>query len=111
MISLEDVVSSSFVVFAQNVLYALTDQGMTIIPSTLGTQAVSCSYKAASGFLYPLERGFIFVHKPPLHIRFEEVAFVNFARSQGPGKAFDFEVELKTVRAQRRCFQNVVSVI
>jgi len=61
-----------------------------------GTQAVSCSYKAASGFLYPLERGFIFVHKPPLHIRFEEVAFVNFARSQGPGKAFDFEVELKT---------------
>jgi len=61
-----------------------------------GTQAISCSYKAASGFLYPLERGFIFVHKPPLHIRFEEVAFVNFARSQGPGKAFDFEVELKT---------------
>ena len=64
---------------------------------SLGTQAISCSYKAASGFLYPLERGFIFVHKPPLHIRFEEVAFVNFARSQGPGKAFDFEVELKTV--------------
>lgn len=61
-----------------------------------GTQAISCSYKAASGFLYPLERGFIFVHKPPLHIRFEEIAFVNFARSQGPGKAFDFEVELKT---------------
>jgi len=61
-----------------------------------GTQAISCSYKAAAGFLYPLERGFIFVHKPPLHIRFEEVAFVNFARSQGPGKAFDFEVEVKT---------------
>ena len=62
-----------------------------------GTQAISCSYKAAAGFLYPLERGFIFVHKPPLHIRFEEVAYVNFARSQGPGKAFDFEVEVKTV--------------
>lgn len=39
-----------------------------------GTPAVSCSFKAAAGYLYPLERGFIYVHKPPLHIRFEEIS-------------------------------------
>ncbi|CAG9824663.1 unnamed protein product, partial [Phaedon cochleariae] len=61
-----------------------------------GTPAVSCSFKAAAGLLYPLERGFIYVHKPPLHIRFEEIASVNFARGGGSTRSFDFEVELKS---------------
>lgn len=61
-----------------------------------GTPAVSCSYKAAAGYLYPLERGFIYVHKPPIHIRFEEIASVNFARSGGSTRSFDFEIELKS---------------
>ncbi|CAO1443169.1 unnamed protein product [Diamesa serratosioi] len=60
-----------------------------------GTPAVGCSYKAAAGYLYPLERGFIYVHKPPIHIRFEEIASVNFARGGGSTKSFDFEIELK----------------
>nr|CAD7201283.1 unnamed protein product [Timema douglasi] len=61
-----------------------------------GTPAVSCSYKAAAGLLYPLERGFIYVHKPPVHIRFDELASVNFARSGGGTRSFDFEVETKS---------------
>lgn len=61
-----------------------------------GTPAVGCSYKAAAGYLYPLERGFIYVHKPPIHIRFEEVASVNFARSGGSTRSFDFEIALKS---------------
>lgn len=61
-----------------------------------GTPAVGCSFKAAAGYLYPLERGFIYVHKPPMHIRFEEIACVNFARGGGSTKSFDFEVELKS---------------
>lgn len=60
-----------------------------------GTQSIQCSYKAATGFLYPLERGFIFIHKPPMHIRFDEVASVNFARSSGNTRSFDFEVETR----------------
>ncbi|XP_033250662.1 FACT complex subunit Ssrp1-like [Drosophila miranda] len=60
-----------------------------------GTAAVGCSYKAAAGYLYPLERGFIYIHKPPLHIRFEEISSVNFARSGGSTRSFDFEVTLK----------------
>lgn len=58
------------------------------------TPAVGCSFKAAAGFLYPLERGFIYVHKPPIHIRFEEIASVNFARGGGSTRSFDFEIEL-----------------
>ncbi|XP_063225071.1 FACT complex subunit Ssrp1 [Bacillus rossius redtenbacheri] len=61
-----------------------------------GTPAVGCSYKAAAGFLYPLERGFIYVHKPPIHIRFDEITSVNFARSGGGTRSFDFEVETKS---------------
>ncbi|CAG9860341.1 unnamed protein product [Phyllotreta striolata] len=72
----------------------LTEPGAFIGHS--GTPAISCSFKAAAGLLYPLERGFIYVHKPPVHIRFEEIASVNFARSGGSTRSFDFEVELKS---------------
>ncbi|XP_060529240.1 FACT complex subunit Ssrp1 isoform X2 [Cylas formicarius] len=61
-----------------------------------GTPAVGCSFKAAAGYLYPLERGFIYIHKPPLHIRFEEITSVNFARGGGNTRSFDFEIELKS---------------
>jgi len=57
--------------------------------------SITCSYKASNGLLYPLERGFIFVHKPAVHIRFDEIANVNFARGSTTGRTFDFEVELK----------------
>lgn len=59
-----------------------------------GTPAIGCSFKAAAGYLYPLDRGFIYVHKPPIHIRFEEIASVNFARGGGSTRSFDFEIEL-----------------
>ncbi|XP_014232855.1 FACT complex subunit Ssrp1 [Trichogramma pretiosum] len=61
-----------------------------------GTPAIGCSFKAAAGYLYPLERGFIYVHKPPIHIRFDEIASVNFARGGGSTRSFDFEIELTT---------------
>jgi len=63
--------------------------------SVTGTSAITCSYKASSGLLYPLERGFIFVHKPPIHIRFDEITAVNFARGSTTGRTFDFECNLK----------------
>jgi len=61
-----------------------------------GTQSIACSHKATTGYLYPLERGFIFVPKPPLHIRFEEVESVNFARSAGNTRSFDFDIDTLT---------------
>lgn len=64
-----------------------------------GLSCITCSYKAGSGMLYPLERGFIFVHKPPVHVRFDEISSVNFARvagGAGSSRSFDFEVETKS---------------
>ena len=60
--------------------------------------AITCSSRAASGYLYPLDKGFIFVHKPAVYIKFDGIASVNFARmtgGAGVSKSFDFEVELK----------------
>ncbi|XP_076817468.1 FACT complex subunit SSRP1-like [Clavelina lepadiformis] len=62
-----------------------------------GVQSITCTYKASSGFLYPLERGFMYVHKPPVHIRFDEIATVNFARGTTKiNRSFDFEVETRS---------------
>ena len=60
-----------------------------------GTPAISCSYKAASGFVYPLERGFIFVYKPPIFIKYDDIKHVNFARSGGSNRSFDIEVHTR----------------
>ncbi|XP_052800705.1 FACT complex subunit SSRP1-like isoform X2 [Mya arenaria] len=80
------------------VFKAVTTRKITVPGSFIGhsgSPAIGCSYKAATGLLYPLERGFIFVHKPPVHIRFDEVAAVNFGRSSGSNRSFDFDVETK----------------
>lgn len=35
------------------------------------------------------------MHKPPVHIRFDEISFVNFARGTTTTRSFDFEIETK----------------
>ncbi len=67
----------------------------SLLSSHSGAQCITCSYKATSGLLYPLERGFIYVHKPPVHLRFEEISCVNFARGTTTTRSFDFEIETK----------------
>lgn len=60
--------------------------------------AIMCSHRATSGFLYPLDKGFIFVHKPAVYIKFEDVSCVNFARMSGVAgmsRSFDFDLDLK----------------
>jgi len=63
-----------------------------------GLSAVSCGHKSNTGFLYPLDKGLIFVHKPTVYVKYEQIACVNFARVSGGGgasRSFDFEVDLK----------------
>ncbi|KAF4521067.1 hypothetical protein B566_EDAN012366 [Ephemera danica] len=85
--------------FTDKVMKVLVNRKVTMPGQFVGhsgTPAVGCSYKAAAGYMYPLERGFIYIHKPPVHIRFEEISNVNFARSGGSTRSFDFEVETKS---------------
>lgn len=64
--------------------------------ATKDTPAITCSYRASNGLMYPLDRGFIYLHKPPVHIRFDEISSINFARSGGSTRSFDFEIETKS---------------
>jgi len=76
----------------------LVKRKITVPGSFLGhttTPAVSCSYKAASGFIYPLERGLIFIYKPPIFVKYEDVQSINFARSGGTNRSFDIEVSTR----------------
>uniref|UniRef100_A0A6Q2YT01 FACT complex subunit SSRP1 n=1 Tax=Esox lucius TaxID=8010 RepID=A0A6Q2YT01_ESOLU len=80
------------------VMKALVNRKITVPGNFLGhsgTQCITCSFKASSGLLYPLERAFIYVHKPPVHLRFEEVSCVNFARGTTTTRSFDFEIKTK----------------
>ncbi|CAG0923330.1 unnamed protein product [Notodromas monacha] len=57
---------------------------------------VPCTYKASAGYVYPLERSFLYIYKPQvIYVKFEEVLSVNFARSGGSTRSFDIEVEMK----------------
>ena len=60
-----------------------------------GTPALTCSHKAASGFIYPLDRGMIFIYKPPIYLRYDEIKFVSFERSGGSTRSFDVSVTSK----------------
>ncbi|GJN32198.1 hypothetical protein PR202_gb20682 [Eleusine coracana subsp. coracana] len=72
--------------------------------------AVKSSLKAEDGLLYPLEKGFFFLPKPPTLILHEEIEFVEFER-HGAGGAnmsshyFDLLVKLKS--DQEHLFRNI----
>ena len=56
--------------------------------------------QADDGYLYPLEKGFFYVHKPPTLLVYDEVESIEFMR-QGAGvlsnsaKTFDLAVRMK----------------
>lgn len=59
---------------------------------------VKCALRANEGLLYPLEKQFVFIHKPPILVRFNEVESVEFQRyagGQGSTRNFDLAVTLK----------------
>lgn len=60
---------------------------------------VKCAVRASEGLLYPLEKQFVFIHKPSIIIRFNEVESVEFQRyggGQGSTRNFDLCVNLKS---------------
>ncbi|ODV70530.1 SSrecog-domain-containing protein [Hyphopichia burtonii NRRL Y-1933] len=59
---------------------------------------ISCSLKASEGYLYPLDRCFLFVTKPTVYIPFSEVSSITMSRT-GTGvsasRTFDLEINLR----------------
>ncbi|DAZ94605.1 TPA: hypothetical protein N0F65_005368 [Lagenidium giganteum] len=67
-----------------------------------GDRAVKCAVKAQSGHLYPLEKSFMFIHKPTTFIRYEEIDYIEFQRYAGQSgssasRNFDLLVSCKSV--------------
>lgn len=70
--------------------------------------AVRCSYKADDGYLYPLERAFFYVHKPPLLVVFDEVDHVEFMRpAQGVTAAKTFDLAVRTNQGHEHLFRGI----
>ena len=61
--------------------------------------AVRCSYKSDDGYLYPLERAFFYIQKPPLLMPYDDVESIEFLR-QAVGvtaaKTFDLAVRMRS---------------
>lgn len=60
-----------------------------------GSNCLKCHIKAADGLLYPLDKQLIWVSKQPIHIKYDEIHQVVFARVSGAvssSKTFDLKV-------------------
>lgn len=67
--------------------------------------ALRCNFKADDGYLYPLERAFFYVHKPPTLIVFDEIESVEFLRQGGgliaaSAKTFDLNVRQRNIQQE-----------
>lgn len=70
--------------------------------------AVKSSLKAEDGVLYPLEKSFFFLPKPPTLILHDEIDYVEFERHAAGGSNmhyFDLSIRLKT--EQEHLFRNI----
>eukprot|EP01133_Synstelium_polycarpum_P013347 gene13347-15700_t len=95
-----------FYVNVRRILTSLTGKSI-IVPgnyqSCNQSNSIKCSLKANEGFLYPLERSFFFIHKPPTYIKFTDIAQVEFSRapttitgrSASSSRTFDLTITLK----------------
>ncbi|ANB12685.1 FACT complex subunit POB3 [Sugiyamaella lignohabitans] len=81
--------------------------------SSHGQAAVSCSLKASEGYLYCLEKSFMFVPKPTVYIPMSEISFITFSRvggADGAGysssRTFDMSITLKNNGGEHQ-FSNI----
>ncbi|KAI8147611.1 hypothetical protein BJV82DRAFT_507931 [Fennellomyces sp. T-0311] len=81
---------------------SLTNRKVTVpgsYRSHHGAHALKCSMKANEGYLYPLEKSFLFIPKPPTFIPFSEIGVVTFSRvgttSGGSSRTFDMKFHMK----------------
>ena len=80
------------------ILKAMTKISIVIpagFKSEKGTEAIKCSVRAQDGYLYPLQKSFIFIHKPVTYIRHEEILYLEFNRISefaASGRSFDINI-------------------
>jgi len=60
--------------------------------SSEGYSCVSCNYKANNGHLYFLNKSFFFIKKPPVYVRHDEIASVEFKRAAAASSSRSFDI-------------------
>lgn len=64
-----------------------------------GGHSIRCSLKANEGLLYPLAKAFIFIHKPTVIIKFEDIEQIEFERytpvANSATRNFDLRINMK----------------
>jgi structure-specific recognition protein 1 len=61
-----------------------------------GASSIKCSLKAFEGYLYPLERCLIFIHKPVVYISLEDIKHVDCARVTDKNLQRSFDIDIVT---------------
>jgi structure-specific recognition protein 1 len=73
-----------------------------------GFAGVKCSSKANEGVLYFLEKSLLFLYKPTLYIKYDEIKSIKMARTgTDQAKTFDMTVHLKSAKSHP--FSNIQS--
>ncbi|XVF14220.1 hypothetical protein REPUB_Repub09cG0039500 [Reevesia pubescens] len=70
--------------------------------------AIKSSLKAEDGFLYPLEKSFLFLPKPPTLILHEKIDYVEFERhAAGSSNMHYFDLLIRLKTEQEHLFRNI----
>lgn len=76
--------------------------------SSLESNCLKCAFKANEGFLYPLERNFLFLPKPVTLIPHIDIAHVEFSRTgAGIGNPRSFDLKFYLKNGQDIAFSNL----
>ena len=71
--------------------------------SSKGASCIKCSLKANEGYIYLLERGIIFIHKPVVYVGLEDIRQVEFSRiseSSVQQRTFDLTIKRRNEDTQ-----------
>ena len=59
--------------------------------------AIRCSYKSDDGYLFPLEKAFFYIQKPPILITHEDIKHIEFQRQNtGASSSRTFDLSIRT---------------
>lgn len=88
-------------VVISHVLKGITNKKV-IVPgdfsSEFGQACLPCAYKANQGYIYPLEKSFLFLNKPPLYIQYADINLITISRVgelSSSSKSFDLDIVLR----------------
>lgn len=93
-------------------LFRLLAGQKIIVPGSFKSQAdtncLKCALKANEGFLYPLERNFLFLPKPVTLIPHSDIAYIEFSRmGSGMGNPRSFDVKFSLKSGQEVSLSNI----